>query len=79
MKLPKVKITTLNSIRLALILYLLFILISNFKFKFMTINVFLAYVPFELAFLLTKLKKSSCSSFHFSSLGFYFTQMLNIY
>lgn len=57
MKLPKVQITTLNSIRFALILYLLFILISNFKFKFMTINVFLAYIPFELAFLLTKLKK----------------------
>lgn len=58
MKLPKIKYSTLNCIRLALILYFILVLTSNFKFKFIVINVFLAYIPFELSFLLKKQRKN---------------------
>lgn len=53
----KIKLNTLNLIRFAMITYLICVL-SLSLFKFMFLNVLLAYIPFELALLLKKKEKS---------------------
>lgn len=56
MRLPKIKLTSLNFIRLSMCIYLLSVLSFSF-FQFMFVNVLLAYIPFELSLLLKKQKE----------------------